>query len=276
MRPADRHAPPVQPLRLVWRGRCLQAALLLAAGAQSGFADDGIQIIGGSPTSQWPGIGALVTADGELVCTGALVGPELVLTAAHCMDSPEFLPAHFLVGPDSAQPQRAYDVAQIHVHPAYSAATLANDIALVRLDASASEPLLALRTTPLTGAVVGTDVRIVGYGRDAAGVTGIKRTAVTQIDFLDATLLGVGLSGAPQACAGDSGGPMITTTTAIPLIHGVSSFGLDANCTTGAFYHRVETAAVSTFLAGFDRVCFQNSTCSFPVDLVFRDGFEPP
>lgn len=267
------HVPATRDAR---RLSCLLAALLAAAGAPSLFADGQTQIVGGSPTSQWPGIGALVTQQGVLVCTGALVGPELVLTAGHCLDEPTFLPAFFLIGPDAAQPQRAYQVAQFHRHPGYNAATLANDVALVRLTASASEPLLALRTTALTSAVVGSNVQIVGYGLDGAGVSGIKRLATTPVGALDATTIGVGLAGQPQACSGDSGGPMFVTSTPIPLIYGVSSFGLDAACQAGAFYHRIDRPSVVSFLAGFDRLCFEGADCTFPVDLVFRDGFEQP
>lgn len=268
-------APPPPHIRATLRS-CLLATLLAAAGAPTSFADGQTQIVGGSPSSQWPGIGALVTQQGILVCTGALVGPELVLTAGHCLDEPAFLPAFFLIGPDSAQPQRAYAVDRFHRHPGYNAATLANDVALVRLTASASEPLMALRTTALTAAVVGTNVQIVGYGRDELGVSGIKRHATTPVGALDATTLGVGLSGQPQACSGDSGGPMFVTSTPIPLVYGVSSFGLDAACQSGAFYHRIDRASVATFLAGFERLCFEGADCTFAVDLVFRDGFEQP
>ncbi len=259
----------VAPSRYLW------FALLLMSNAPCSIAGDQIQIVGGSPTSQWPGIGALVTTQGDLVCTGVLVGPESVLSASHCMDQSDSLPAFFLIGPDADQPQQAYAVAQIHRHPGYNDITLANDVALVRLAQTATQAPLALRTTPLTDAVVGSNVQIVGYGLDGAGVSGIKRHATTQIEYLDATALGVGLSGPPQACAGDSGGPLFVTTSPIPLIYGVSSYVIDPNCQTGAFYQRVDTASVSSFLAGFDRLCFEGDACTFILqNLVFRDGFD--
>src|SRR5688572_23757376 len=81
-------------------------ALVSALRSPSGGLHDGLRPRVSPQEMPWRGVGKLQGVEGRLhtACTGALVGPHTVLTAAHCMFHPRtkqpFAPhtLHFLLG----------------------------------------------------------------------------------------------------------------------------------------------------------------------------------
>jgi hypothetical protein len=149
-------------------------------------------------------------------CTGVIVAPDIVLTAAHCATRPADMRIHYR-GADSAIV--LIPVRRVAIHPAYRADAIRTrqrsiDLALVE----AAQPLDARFTTARLDEnghfAVGEKLRIVGFGvaveKDATSA-GAGRAADLAVreplsDVLvwaeDAARRGAG------ACQGDSGGPI--------------------------------------------------------------------
>jgi protease YdgD len=127
----------------------------------------------------WRGVGKLQAATGNLHmgCTGSLLGPATVLTAAHCVFNPRtrqyFPPSslHFLVGFESGGYAAHAGVVRIVTGPGYDPAdphrTPGSDWALLTLAARIGTPdrILPIREQP---PAIGATVMVGGYSRDHA------------------------------------------------------------------------------------------------------------
>lgn len=216
-------------------------------------------IVGGDLESGWPGVGALVFQypgygyQGSF-CTGVLVAPSWVLTAAHCLrdhDNVRLLPtiALFYVG-DNAVPLDQggfpagdyYQVDTFVPHPFFDEGTAANDIALLHLSepANAVQPY-APSTLALDTSHEGQAAFYVGYGATdglSGSGKGVKRSASIAISDVDSMTYSNTYNGT-AICFGDSGGPGFLSLQDVWHVVGVTSglVGQGGDPCHGISYH---------------------------------------
>jgi secreted trypsin-like serine protease len=200
-------------------------------------------VVGGAATSDFAAVGALVALDsrGDIAgsfCSGTLIGRQMVLTAAHCIDGLLEIQAmgyrdfEFVIGTDVHTSAGAWEriaLSEWFQHPQWDPTGYENDLAMVRL-ADPSElalPALLHRPGPDAG-WQDTLIRYVGWGKaddSEADTSGIKRTV--DVPFYDLYDL-VFLTHDPNnrnVCYGDSGGAaFITDEDGAMRLAGVNSF----------------------------------------------------
>ncbi|KAB2910445.1 MAG: trypsin-like serine protease [Kofleriaceae bacterium] len=245
-------------LRKVW---FVCAAATLGGCFEAALETDEAYVIGGTLTAdgEFPGVGALMYDFGGQVmqgCTGTLIAPNAVLTAAHCVD-PE------LTGPVTPGFSLDLDTTNgnaitvpglvAHKHESFSIDVeplegLAEffDIGVLIL----SQPITTVAPVKMprpehgTALIAGLDLAIVGYGRtsNATQDTGVMYDAMTKLISFNTTEIQVGMgSPQPQNCQGDSGGPALADVGGARRVVGVVSRSYSGfECTMGGVDTRVD------------------------------------
>ncbi|MFT3926405.1 MAG: trypsin-like serine protease [Myxococcales bacterium] len=191
-------------------------------------------------------------------CTAEVVAPNVLLTAAHCLDSNHEYNAAYLgddgkalgtpIDPSQSSVKAQLHMAKaVHLHPEYVTSNGYYDIGLVILQDSLKNvtALPILRTKP-TAAVLG-NVSIVGYGkthdRDTTfAVTKYRADELSaKLDPTDTITVGDTVQ---HACVGDSGGPVLAEVNGVWTIIGTDSYsdetGDASRCRMASHYQRVD------------------------------------
>jgi len=193
------------------------------------------QIINGVPTSQYPAVTGLTiwNPNDVVLCSGTLVSPSVILTAAHCVaDGPVAIDAVLFPTPTT---RATYAAVAYEIHPEFNFPDA--DLAMILLEA----PVVDVTPIALVGQAprprtLGT---IVGYGQDGTGLVGLKEMGVVRLKRCPRRVPALGLRRGALAraicwrarpwqqdtCHGDSGGPFLVGNT----LAGVTSGG-DPNC----------------------------------------------
>lgn len=176
-------------------------------------------------------------------CSGTIVGPRAVLTAAHCLDqdvgivrvwlgdlTPEYVAASFVYYPNFVFGQSGFDVGVVF---------LAQDLPRTPV------PILTSRPAQTGEAAI-----IAGFGRNEDSDTTRLRAGSTTVSAVTATYIH-SLFAPPSSsiCSGDSGGPIFLSQGGAWVIAGISSATTGSACNEGTnYYQAVVNDAVRAFI----------------------------
>ncbi|MDB5560392.1 MAG: peptidase [Enterovirga sp.] len=226
---------------------CLAAAALALAPLPA------VAVTGGKLVRDPNGIrGSVVlieSSQGEL-CSGAVIGPDLVLTAAHCVLQRA---AYRVVGVDRRFRQRGVRAVAAALHPSFIPGTTPRtqpgiDLALLKLAEPLGPDFKPLGPTRSYGLSEGEAVDIVGFGLSAEAARGsarvLRAARLVSLGTLQAANKVVVVADERRlaettgagACRGDSGGPIVRDGPDGYQLLGIVSWS------SGALHSRTPTA----------------------------------
>ena len=199
-------------------------------------------MVGGAPESSSGIAASVITIVGSRgnFCSGALIAPDLVLTAAHCLHGNTDTK---IVLYDASRTPMLRDVRRVALHPQFNPQGIAArrasaDVALLQLSQPLSKPVAALGI-PLEPIAAGQSFGIAGIGvtRPGDGKSGGTVRAASLISTSQPGRLQIRLvdpaGGGLGACTGDSGAPVVQPQSGRATIVGVVSWSTGANNTAG-------------------------------------------
>ncbi|GJQ80497.1 hypothetical protein Trydic_g12389 [Trypoxylus dichotomus] len=197
------------------------------------------RILGGTiaENGAYPFMASLRLLPNEHFCGGSIISNLWVLTAAHCMSGQTFSMIKVVVGTNMLDSGGvAARIQRVVMHPGFmDIGVRPNDIALIRLASALTySNTIAAVTIDMEDPVSTTDVTVIGWGatiRNGTASNRLRKLSTTTITpvackrhwpTVTADKICTKLERGKGTVYGDSGGPLIDTSTKILL--GVASF----------------------------------------------------
>lgn len=229
-------------------------------------------------TKKWGG-----AVSSKPFCTGTLIGNNVILTAAHCLDKsndtsptapwkPSELAIYVGDDPSLDLLNNLYMVQELRIHGQYDKFMLTNDIGLVRLKTRVSDATPVRPLPPsqeIQSADVGTlNLHIVGFGQSSAtdstsyGVElegDVLLSAILANNQIEHTYNSSDPNNDNTICFGDSGGPAFVTRNGERFVAGVASYTTYPVCANTGIHTKVD--AYSSFISDFLSLCSTETDC---------------
>lgn len=264
-----------------WSLLALSAVLatsLLAVSQASAAAAPRSSSIGGQAIATpreapWSVLLSMQSGDSAAACSGSIVDAAHVITAAHCTydgSTPRALRSYTVTagisdvskGGDHGEEQ-VREVSSLRVAPGFVPGDVGDDVAVVRVEPPFDLSAAAIAAIPLveqnTGPAAGSMARLFGWGQIEAGRSDGKLHRLDQ-GLLEQWQCTYGVpsvlcawSATGAACAGDSGGGLVTASDP-PVLLGVSNFVIypSSACAAGNLtaYTDLSTLEIHSWLLG--------------------------
>ena len=163
-------------------------------------------------------------------CGASLIGPNLVLSAAHCWSLFEVGSTVYIGGLqfNGGEPRT---IAQRVRHPQYNDDTLDNDFMLIRLTSNSSKEPIELNSNTNFPSTAGTDLTVIGFGALSSGGSSPNRLQEVVVDYVTDSTCNAAYSGeitpnlmlcaaspGKDSCQGDSGGPIFANGKLVGVV----------------------------------------------------------
>ncbi len=197
-------------------------------------------VVGNSPTVE---LELFVAGRNDGFCTGTVVNPTTVITAAHCAQGISSIKIYYGSGVITSS--------SIHVHPDYESTNDLQDHDVAVIRTSSEIPTRTVNILSGNNLTVNELGFIGGYGLSNGSnnnSSGTLRAATVLLDTVAGNSIGTVYTAGNthgNTCSGDSGGPLLVKRNGSWVLAGVTSNGVSRFCTPTDFSYYANLTSTS-------------------------------